>query len=76
MGSGRVNFERGILRLASYARTHGHANPKNDEEWLVWRIGLWVTQLRGKYRTGKLTTDQISEATAIGVRFSPPYRGG
>ena len=74
MGKGRVDFERGILRLASYARTHGHANPKNDEEWLGWRIGLWVSQLRVKYRTGTLTTEQISEARAIGVRFAPPYR--
>lgn len=74
MGRGRVNFERGIARLSSYARIHGHASPKNDEVWLGWRVGLWVYNLRAKFRSGKLTERQIAEAKAIGVRFAPPYR--
>lgn len=74
MGRGRVDFDRGILRLISYARIHGDANPKADEEWLSWRVGLWVSNLRAKYRTGKLTDEQIEAAQAIGVRLSPPYR--
>lgn len=27
-----------------------------------------------KYRSNRLTTEQIAEAEAIGVRFEPPYR--
>lgn len=74
MGRGRVDFDRGIARLASYARYHGHANPKADEIWLGRSVGLWVSSLREKYRSGKLTAEQIVEAEAIGVRFAPPYR--
>ncbi|WP_410711358.1 helicase associated domain-containing protein [Brevibacterium sp. SIMBA_078] len=74
MGRGRVDFSRGINRLSSYARAHGHANPKSGEIWLGWTIGLWVSNLRLKFRTGKLSENQIAEAEAIGVRFSPPYR--
>lgn len=74
MGRGRVDFDRGIARLASYARYHGHANPKADEIWLEWSAGLWVSSLRAKYRAGKLTEEQVATAEAIGVRFTPPYR--
>ncbi|MGO2861432.1 MAG: helicase associated domain-containing protein [Brevibacterium sp.] len=74
MGRGRVDFERGIARLSSYARFHGHASPKSDDVWLGWRVGLWVYHLRAKYRAGKLTEQQITAAKAIGVRFGPPYR--
>lgn len=74
MGKGKVDFDRGIARLASYARIHGHANPKIGEVWLEWRIGLWVSHLRAKYRAGKLNTEQVAEAESIGLRFSPPYR--
>ncbi|WP_413334523.1 helicase associated domain-containing protein [Brevibacterium sp. GP-SGM9] len=69
-----MDFERGITRLASYARYHGHANPKAAEIWLGWRIGLWVSNLRVKYRSGRLTDAQIAAAEEIGVRFTPPYR--
>lgn len=74
MGAGSVDFDRGLLRLASYARTHGHANPKSDEVWLEWTIGLWVRSLREKFRADKLTDEQIAAAKALGVRFIPPYR--
>lgn len=74
MGRGRVDFDRGIGRLSSYARYHGHANPKSDEVWLGWSVGLWVSSLRVKFRTGKLTDEQIAAAEGIGVRFTPPYR--
>ena len=74
MSRGRVDFDRGIARLASYARYHGHANPKAAEIWLGWRIGLWVSALRVKFRSGKLAADQITIAEEIGVRFFPPYR--
>ena len=74
MGRGRVDFSRGINRLSSYARIFGHANPKAHEVWLGWTIGLWVSNLRSKYRRGKLTEEQIAEAESIGVRFQPPYR--
>jgi len=74
MGKGRVDFDRGIARLASYARYHGHANPKADDVWLEWSVGLWVASLRTKYRSNKLTEEQIAAAVAIGVRFTPPYR--
>lgn len=74
MGRGRVDFSRGINRLSSYARIFGHANPKAHEVWLGWTIGLWVSNLRSKYRRGKLTEAQAAEAKAIGVRFEPPYR--
>lgn len=74
MGRGRVDFDRGIARLSSYARYHGHANPTVNEVWLKWSVGLWVSQLRVKYRSNRLTTEQIAEAEAIGVRFEPPYR--
>lgn len=74
MGRGRVDFERGIARLSSYARYHGHANPKADEVWLGWSVGLWVSSLRVKFRTGKLTDKQVAVAEEIGVRFTPPYR--
>lgn len=74
MGRGRVDFDHGIIRMTSYARYHGHANPKSDEVWLGWRVGLWVSNLRGKFRSGKLTDAQIAEAKAIGIRFAPPYR--
>ncbi|WP_209374503.1 helicase associated domain-containing protein [Brevibacterium renqingii] len=74
MGRGRVDFDRGIARLASYARYHGHANPKADEIWLEWSAGLWLSSLRVKYRAGKLTEEQVAAAEAIGVRFTPPYR--
>lgn len=69
-----VDFERGMARLASYARIYGHANPKNTEVWLEWRIGLWVRELRYKQRTGKLSESQVAEAKRIGLRFEPPYR--
>lgn len=69
-----VDFERGMARLGSYARTHGHANPKNAEVWLDWRIGLWVRELRDKHRAGKLSESQVAEAKRVGVRFEPPYR--
>lgn len=74
MGRGRVDFDRGLARLASYARYHGHANPRTSEVWLEWRIGLWVSQLRVNYRSNRLTIDQIAEAASIGIRFAPPYR--
>lgn len=74
MGRGRVDFERGIARLSSYARVNGHANPKADEVWLSWRAGLWVSSLRLKFRSGKLSEKQIAEAESIGVRLQPPYR--
>lgn len=74
MGRGRVDFDRGIGRLSSFARYHGHANPKSDEVWLGWRVGLWVASLRTKFRSGKLTSEQITAAENIGVRFTPPYR--
>lgn len=74
MGRGRVDFDRGLARLSAYAREHGHANPKMHEEWLTWRIGLWVSSLRTKYRNGRLSDDQVAAAEAIGVRFIPPYR--
>lgn len=74
MGRGRVDFDRGIARLSAYAREHGHANPKAHEEWLTWRVGLWVSSLRVKYRAGKLTDEQVAAAETIGVRFAPPYR--
>lgn len=74
MGRGRVDFDRGIVRLASYARYHGHANPKADDVWLEWSVGLWVSNLRAKFRSNKLTADQIAAAEAIGVRLTPPYR--
>lgn len=74
MGRGRVDFDHGIARLASYARYHGHANPKADEVWLKWSVGLWVANLRVKFRSGKLTDPQIAAAQDIGVRFTPPYR--
>lgn len=74
MGRGRVDFDRGIARLSSYFRVYGHANPKADEEWLSWRVGLWVSNLRANFRNGKLTDEQITAARAIGVRLSPPYR--
>ncbi|MDN6147768.1 MAG: helicase associated domain-containing protein [Yaniella sp.] len=74
MGRGRVDFDRGIARLSAYAKEHGHANPKADEEWLAWRVGLWISSLRVKYRSGKLTVEQVAAAEAIGVRFVPPYR--
>ncbi|WP_266096819.1 helicase associated domain-containing protein [Brevibacterium atlanticum] len=69
-----VDFERGMARLASYARTYGHANPKNTEVWLDWKIGLWVRELRNKHRAGKLSDSQVAEAKGIGLRFEPPYR--
>ena len=75
MGRGKVDFDRGLARLASYARYHGHASPKSNEIWLGWRIGLWVSALRLKYRSGKLSSSQIAEAEEVGVRFVPPYRG-
>lgn len=74
MGRGRVDFGRGIARLTSYARYHGHANPKANEVWLEWSVGLWVSSLRVKFRAGRLTEDQIAVAADIGVRFRPPYR--
>lgn len=74
MGRGRVDFDRGIVRLSSYARYHGHANPKANETWLGWTVGLWVSNLRLKFRSGKLTDTQIGAAEDIGVRFTPPYR--
>lgn len=74
MGRGRVDVNRGLTRLASYARYHGHANPPTGEVWLEWRIGLWVSQLRVKFRSNQLTDEQIATAKAIGVRFAPPYR--
>lgn len=74
MGRGRVDFDRGIARLSSYSRAYGHANPKADEEWLSWRVGLWVSKLRANFRSGKLTNEQIVAAREIGVRLSPPYR--
>lgn len=74
MGNGRVDFDRGIARLSSYAREHGHACPTVDEEWLSWRVGRWVAALRAKFRAGKLTDEQIATAEAIGLRLSPPYR--
>lgn len=74
MGRGRVDFDRGLARLSTFAREHGHANPKAHEEWLTWRVGLWVSSLRVKYRAGKLTDEQVAAAEAIGVRFVPPYR--
>lgn len=74
MGRGRVDFERGIVRLSSYARYHGHANPKADDVWLGWSVGLWVANLRAKFRSNKLTDEQIAKAKEIGVRFAPPYR--
>lgn len=74
MGRGRVDFDRGIAGLTSYSRAYGHANSKADEEWLSWRVGLWVSKLRANFRAGKLTGDQIAAARAIGVRLSPPYR--
>lgn len=74
MGRGRVDFDRGLARLSAYAREHGHSNPKAHEEWLTWRVGLWVSSLRWKYRSGKLTDEQVAAAEAIGVRFVPPYR--
>lgn len=74
MGRGRVDFDRGITRLGSYARYHGHANPKITEVWLDWRVGLWVSALRLKFRSGKLSDSQIKLAEEIGVRLVPPYR--
>lgn len=74
MGRGRVDFDRGIARLSSYALINGHANPKADEVWLSWRVGLWVSTLRLKFRSGKLSEKQIAEAESIGVRLQPPYR--
>lgn len=74
MGTKRVDFERGLTRVSSHARYHGHANPKADEIWLAWRIGRWVVNLRAKFRAGRLTDDQVAQAEAIGVRFTPPYR--
>lgn len=74
MGHGRVDFDRGITRLGSYARSRGHANPRRNEIWLEWRIGLWVANVRAKYRSGKLSAEQVSEAEAIGMRLVPPYR--
>ncbi|WP_419177962.1 helicase associated domain-containing protein [Brevibacterium linens] len=75
MGRGRVDFDRGILRLSSYAKIYGSANPKSNEVWLEWTIGLWVSRLRKKYRDGSLTSEQIATAEAVGVRFVPPYQG-
>lgn len=74
MGRGRVDFERGLARLSAYARENGHANPKAHEVWLTWKVGLWVSNLREKYRKGRLTDEQVAAAEAIGVRFVPPYR--
>lgn len=74
MGRGRVDFDRGIARLAAYARYHGHANPKADEIWLGWSVGLWVASLRVKFPTCKLADAQIAAAEDIRVRFTPPYR--
>src|SRR5699024_12763211 len=37
-------------------------------------VGLWVSALRTKFRSGKLTAAQIIAAEEIGVRFVPPYR--
>lgn len=74
MGTRGVDFERGLSRLSCYARYHGHASPKANEVWLQWRIGRWVVNLRAKFRSGRLTAEQIAQAEAIGVRFTPPYR--
>lgn len=74
MGRGRVDFNTGIQRLAYYAKYHGTANPKSDAIWLTWRVGIWVRNLRVKYRTGKLTRHQVQAAEATGVNFTPPYR--
>lgn len=57
MVRGHVDFERGLARLSSYARTHGHANPRHSEVWLDWIIGLWVSNLRMKFRNEKLTAE-------------------
>ncbi|WP_144589428.1 helicase associated domain-containing protein [Brevibacterium casei] len=74
MGRGRVDFDRGIARVASYAREHGHANPKAGEVWLDWQVGTWVANLRLKYRRGELSAEQIADAEQTGVRLVPPYR--
>lgn len=74
MGRGYVDFERGLARLASYARIYGHANPKYTEVWLGWTIGLWVSNLRTKFRNGKLTAAQISELESLGMKLTRPYR--
>lgn len=74
MGRGVVDFARGIERLSAYARYSGTANPRTNEVWLNWRIGLWVRNLRLKHRSGNLRPEQIEQAKSIGVKFEPPYR--
>ena len=74
MGNRKVDFDTGIYRLGSYARKYGHANPKSHEIWLSWRIGLWVSHLRKKYRNEQLSPTQITIAKNTGVIFEPPYR--
>src|SRR5699024_12591225 len=48
-----VDCERGRPRLSAYARENGHANPKAHEVWLTRKVGLWVSNLREKYRKGR-----------------------
>lgn len=74
MGRGRVDFDRGMTRLSSYVRIYGHANPSTNEKWLTWRVGLWVSALRKKYRDRRLSAEQIARATDLGIRFTKPYR--
>lgn len=74
MGRGRVDFDRGLARLSSYVRAHGHGDIKSNEVWLDWKIGLWVSNLRKKYRDSKLTDQQVDALQIIGIRLSPPYQ--
>lgn len=57
-------------------------NTSTASRWLLewdFEAGLTADELeelrrrQRKHRSGKLTTEQINEARATGVRFSPPY---
>lgn len=67
-----VSTEAGLLRLAGYAREHGHANPPVRTVWLDWKIGIWVRELRKKKRLGLLTAAQVEQAERLGTDWDPP----
>lgn len=64
-----------MLRWAEDGSTSNEASCawRHTRELMVTRIQKPTKNGCVKYRSGKLTTEQINEARATGVRFSPPY---
>ena len=62
-------FKKNFEVLSSFQRETGIANPRQKEQYKGVKIGSFATQMRDKYRKGKLDEDKVDLLRSIGFTF-------